>query len=122
MRGMIMSVSTMCGLFLEQSEGSIATLGFEAGKAERLADGHAKAADGLLVIDNQQTDTEVMSHEAALPMVCSTTEMNSWTRNGFSTQGAPVRRRVAAVSSLAISPVMNTSREASSGRLSAIQA
>src|ERR1035438_3381287 len=25
-------------------------------------------------------------------MVCSTTEMNSCTRNGFSTQGAPVRR------------------------------
>src|SRR5216683_761249 len=105
------------GLFFEQGEGSVAALGFEAEETERFADGNAEAADGLLVIDNQQSDAEVLSHEAALPKVCSTTEMKSWTRNGFSTQGAPVRRSVAAVSSLAISPVMNTSREASSGRL-----
>src|SRR5271157_1244078 len=109
------------GLFLKQSEGSITTLGFEARKTERFADRHAQAADGLLVIDDQQSNAEV-GHGATLPMVCWTTEINSRTRNGFSTQGAPVRRRVAAVSSLAMSPVMNTRREASSGRLTAIQA
>src|ERR1035441_6021553 len=115
------------GLFLEQGEGGGAALGFEAGEAERFADGHAEAADGLLVIDNQQSYAEVVCrqiliHEAALPRVCSTTVMKSRTRNGFSTHGAPVRRRVAAVSSLAISPVMKTRREASSGRWAAIQA
>src|SRR5208337_2239994 len=111
----------MHGLLLEQGEGGVTALGFEAQETERLADGHAQAADGLLVIDNQQSDAEVC-HGVTLPMVCWTTEMNSRTRNGFSTQGAPVRRRVAAVSSLAMSPVMNTRREASSGRLAAIQA
>src|SRR5208337_801948 len=115
------------GLFLKQGEGRVPALGFEAGEAERLADGDAEAADGLLVVDNQQSNAEVVvcqiaSHEAPLPMVCSTTAMKSRTRNGFSTQGAPVRRNVAAVSSLAMSPVMKTRREASSGRWEAIQA
>ena len=48
------------GLFLEQGEGGVAALGFEAEEAERLADGHAEAADGLLVVDDQQSDAEVV--------------------------------------------------------------
>ena len=79
------------GLFVEQGESGVGVLGFEAIQAQRLGDGDAEAADGLLVIDNQQADAEVvlgkgrlrrilgriLSHEAALPMVFSTTEMNS---------------------------------------------
>ena len=49
------------GLLFEQGEGSVAALGFEAGEAERLADGDAEAADGLLVVDDQQADAEVVS-------------------------------------------------------------
>ena len=40
------------GLFLEQGEGSVTALGFQAEEAKRFADGNAEAADGLLVIDN----------------------------------------------------------------------
>jgi hypothetical protein len=48
------------GLLLEQGERCVTALGFEARKAERFADGHAEAADGLLVIDNQQADAKVV--------------------------------------------------------------
>src|SRR5271157_1285790 len=94
----------------------------QAGKPQRLADSHAELADALLVIHDQQPDSEILLHDIALPMVFSTTEISCCTRNGFSTQGAPVCRKVAAVSSLAMSPVMKTSLEASSGRWAAIQA
>ena len=61
MRGMTMSVSTMCtGCSSSRARAALAALGFEAEEAERLADGDAEAADGLLVIDNQQSDAEVV--------------------------------------------------------------
>src|SRR5580704_15053613 len=109
------------GLFLEQGEGGFATGGFEADETKSLPYGYAQAADALFVVDYQQSDAKVFTH-SAFPMVFSTTEMNCCTRNGFSTQGAPVRRRVSTVCSLATSPVMNTSRSVSSGRWVAIQA
>src|ERR1700756_4421342 len=129
------------GLFLEQSQGGLTAFGFLAYKTEPFTHGHAERADALLVIHHQQANAQFfvgmmlprlivaaefltairMTHKA-FPIVFSTTEMNWRTRNGFSTQGAPVLRRVSTVSSLAISPVMNTIREASSGRFFAIQA
>jgi hypothetical protein len=133
MRGMTMSVSTMCtGCSSSRARAASPLSASRQRKAERFADRDAEAADGLLVIDDQQSDAKVvlreilrsgiLRHHAALPMVCSTTVMKSCTRNGFSTQGAPVRRSVAAVSSLAMSPVIKTRRVASSGRCLAIQA
>src|SRR5207249_8140270 len=103
------------GLLFEQGEGSFATGRLQTHKSQGLTHGDAQAANALLVIDNQQPDPKVFTH-SAFPMVFSTTEMNCCTRKGFSTQGAPVRRSVSTVCSLAMSPVMNTSLEASSGR------
>ena len=48
------------GLFLEQRQSRVAALGFKTEEAKRFADGHAEAADGLLVIDDQQSDAEVV--------------------------------------------------------------
>src|SRR5258707_900610 len=109
------------GLLFKQSQRGFTALRFAARKAERLTDCHAELADTLLVVHHQQPDSELLIHDAR-PIVFSTTEINCCTRNGFSTQGAPVFWRVATVSSLAISPVMKTTFEASSGRWSAIQA
>src|SRR5258707_7389114 len=108
-------------LLFEQGQSRLPAVGLHADKPEGLAHGHAELADALLVIDDQEADSQVFAH-SAFPMVFSTTEMNCCTRNGFSTQGAPVARRVATVSSLAISPVMKTSRLARSGLCLAIQA
>src|SRR5207253_6766231 len=71
-------------------------------------------------IYDQKADFQIITH-CGFPNVFSTTEINCWTRKGFSTQGAPVWRRVSTVSSLATSPVINTIRETSSGRCRAIQ-
>jgi len=45
------------GLFLEQGQRGLAAVGFHAGKAQRLAYGHAQPADALLVVHNQQADS-----------------------------------------------------------------
>ncbi len=49
-------------------------------------------ADALLIIHNQEADSQVFVH-SAFPMVFSTTEINCCTRKGFSTHGAPVSRK-----------------------------
>ncbi len=113
------------GLLLEQGESGIAAVGFKTDEAQSFADGDAELADALLIVHDQQTDAELIltqrrSH-SALPIVFAMTSMNCCTRKGFSTQGAPVWRRVATVSSLAMSPVMKTILEAKSGRCWAIQ-
>src|SRR5579859_1989397 len=114
------------GLFFEQREGGLATFGFEADKTQGLADRGAEFADGLLVVDDQQTDTELFFVPGVIhstfPNVLETTSIKCCTRKGFSTQGAPVSRKLATVSSLAISPVIKTRRLARSGRCWAIQA
>ena len=46
-------------LLFEKSQCRLATLSFQTHKAESLADGDAEFADALLVIDDQQTDTEI---------------------------------------------------------------
>src|SRR4029077_11941110 len=109
------------GLLLQQGESGFAAPRFHADKSEGLTHGHAELADTLLVVNDQKADTQVIAH-SAFPMVFCTTEMNCWTRNGFSTHGTPVSRRVATVSSLAISPVMKIMRDASSGRFRTTQA
>ena len=58
------------GLLLEQGEGGVPALGFQAEEAERLADGHAEAADGLLVIHDQQADAEVVFRQVVLLEFC----------------------------------------------------
>src|SRR5437667_1948704 len=111
----------MCGLLLQHGKRGLASIGFQACETQRLAYGCAEFADTLLVIHDQQTDSKVVTTHSAFPMVFSTTDMNCRTRNGFSTQGAPVLRRVSTVSSLAMSPVMKMILETSSGRFFAIQ-
>src|SRR5579883_889609 len=108
-------------LFLEPGQSGLAAGGFQAYKAQGLPHGDAQAADALLVVNNQQADAKVFAHSVFFNDT-ATTEMNCCTRKGFSTQGAPVRRRVSTVCSLAMSPVMNTRRAASCGRWAAIQA
>ena len=108
-------------LLLEQRQRLFAAVRLEAGEAQRFPHRHAQLPYALLVIHDEQANSQIVVH-SAFPMVFSTTEMNCCTRNGFSTQGAPVCCKVATVSSLAISPVMNTMRDASSGRFLATQA
>src|SRR5207248_10866973 len=102
-------------LFFEQGQRRLAALSFHADEAESLPNRHAEPANALLIVHNQEPDTQVIAH-SAFPMIFSITEINCCTRNGFSTQGAPVFCSVSTVSSLAISPVMKTIRAASSGR------
>ena len=109
-------------LFFEQRHRRLSAVGLGAQEAERLPYRHAELADALLVIHYQQANSQIFAAHNAFPIVFSTTEINCRTRKGFSTQGAPVLRSVSTVSSLAMSPVMNTIREASSGRLRATQA
>src|SRR5882724_1200566 len=108
-------------LLLQDGEGGFPAGRLKTHKAQSLSYGDAQTANALFVIDNQQTDTKVFTH-SAFPMVFSTTEINCATRKGFSTQGAPVWRSVLTVFSLAMSPVINTSRDVRSGRLASIQA
>ena len=63
-------------LLVEHGQGRIAAFGLQTGKAQRLADGHAEAADGLFVVHDQQTNAEIFAHNTALPIVFSTTAMN----------------------------------------------
>src|ERR1039458_8884726 len=91
-----------------------------ANEAECAADRHAEFADTLLVIDDQKANAKIVVHtgsRCAFPMVISTVARRSCTRKGFSTQGAPVSRKMATVSSFTISPVINTMRLDNSGRL-----
>ena len=112
-------------LLFEQGQGRLATIGFQTDEPQRFTHGDAELADALLIVDDEQTDAKVVLTQrqlaqsvghCAFPMVLATTSMNCCTRKGFSTQGAPVSRRVATVSSLAMSPVMKTSLNARSGR------
>src|SRR5208337_1681008 len=113
-------------LLLQQGQGGVSSLGLETDKTEGLADRDAEFTDALLVVHDQQPDAQVFfvrwTVHYTFPRVFDTTSINWCTRNGFSTHGAPVSRRVATVSSLAMSPVMKTTRPARSGRWRAIQA
>src|SRR6266566_2316649 len=108
-------------LLLQQCECRFSVAGFDAREAQALRYSHAKAADTFFVVHHQKSDFQMFGH-CGFPIVCSTTEINCCTLNGFSTHGAPVLCRVAAVSSFAMSPVMKTRREESSGRLRETQA
>src|SRR5580692_1546479 len=116
----------MYGLLFQKCQGGLAALGFEADEPQRLTDCRAKFTDSLLIIHDQQTNAEIFFTSCVIhstfPNVFEITSMNCWTRNGFSTQGAPVSRKVATVSSFAMSPVMKTSRFARSGRCRTIHA
>src|SRR5205807_6867512 len=90
----------MRGLLLGQGDGGFATGRLQAYEPQSFSYGDAQAANALFVIDNQQANAKVFTH-STFPMVFSTTEMNCCTRKGFSTQGAPVRRSVSTVCSLA---------------------
>src|SRR5580658_3691027 len=100
----------MRGLFFEQRQRRLAAFRFQTDEAQRLAHGHAEFADALLVVDDQQANAKIFfttgTVHSAFPKVFETTSIKGCTRNGFSTQGAPVSRNVATVSSLAISPVI----------------
>src|SRR5713226_8947977 len=108
-------------LFLQQCERRFSVAGFQAREAQALRYGHAEPPDTFLVVHHQKSDFQMFGHRG-FPIVCSTTEINCCTLKGFSTQGTPVLCRVAAVSSFAMSPVMKTRREESSGRLRETQA
>src|ERR1700674_3384436 len=114
------------GLLFEQRQCRFPAFRFQADKAERLADGDAEFTDALLVVDDQHANAKIFFApwviHWAFPKVCETTSINCCTRKGFSTQGAPVSRKVATVSSLAMSPVIKMMREAKSGRWRATQA
>ena len=56
------------GMFFQQSQRGFAAVGFQAGKPQRFAYGHAEFADTLLVIHHQQTDSKVFAH-SAFPIV-----------------------------------------------------
>src|SRR6266568_750254 len=108
-------------LLLQQRERRFSVAGFQAGEAQALGYSDAEAADTFFIVHHQKSDFQRFGH-CGFPIVCSTTEINCCTLKGFSTQGAPVLCRVAAVSSFAMSPVMKTKREESSGRLRETQA
>ena len=81
------------GLLFEQREGGIATIGFQANEAQGLTHGDAQLANGLLVIDDQQANAKIFFRHGkfakcgghrAFPIVFSTAEIRSCTRNGFS--------------------------------------
>ncbi len=82
------------GLLLEQCQRGLPAFRFQADKSESLADRDAEFADTLLVVDDQQANAKVFSvpwaTHSAFPNVLDTTSINCCTRNGFSTQGAPV--------------------------------
>src|ERR1700733_5859086 len=113
-------------LFFEKRQRRLAAFRLKTHIAESLADGSAEFTDALFVVDDQQADAKIFFHagtaHCVFPIVFEMTSINCCTRKGFSTHGAPVCRSVATVSSLAISPVMNTTRSARSGRWRAIQA
>ena len=72
----------MRGLFFEQGQGGFAAVGFHADEAQGFAHGHAQLADALLVVNDQEANSQVFVH-TALPMVFSTTEMNCLTPEWF---------------------------------------
>ena len=81
------------GCSSRRAKSRFAAIGFEADETQSLAHGHTELADALLVVDDQQTDAKVFFRERrfaerwthrAFPMVFSTAEMRSCTRNGFS--------------------------------------
>src|SRR5690348_9131015 len=108
----------MGGLLLEKRKSRLAALRLEADKTQGLADRNAELANALLIVNDQQANAEIFFADCAVhctfPIVFEITSINCCTRNGFSTHGAPVCRRVATVSSLAMSPVINTMRDARS--------
>ena len=89
-------------------------LRFGADKIQSLAHRHAQAANALFIVYNQKAKARFFFH--GFPMVFSTAASSSWTRKGFSTHGVPSCASSAMVSALAVSPVINTIRDASSGR------
>ena len=62
-------------LLFEQGQSRVAAISLHADKAEAFAHGHTELADTLLIIDDQEADSQVFAH-SAFPMVFSTTEMN----------------------------------------------
>src|SRR4029077_6152470 len=84
------------------------------------ANGHAQAADALLVIHHQQTCFQFVAH--GFPKVFSTTVINCCTRNGFSMHGVLLWAKNACVSLFAVSPLIRIMRAHSSGRFFWIQA
>src|SRR5258708_2820274 len=97
-------------LLFQQRERGFAAIGFEADESEGFAHGYTQFADALLIIDDQQTNPQLVlakrrftrrDAHCDLPMVFSTAEIRSCTRNGFSKYSAPILRRVLTVSSLA---------------------
>ncbi len=75
-------------LLFEQGQSGLSTIGFKADEAESFAHSDAQLANALLVVDDQQTDAKVFLVELgahrAFPIVFSTAEIRSCTRNGFS--------------------------------------
>jgi hypothetical protein len=53
-------------LFFEQSQRGLAAVGFEADKAQRLADSNAELADALFIVNDQEADAEVFPVESGL--------------------------------------------------------
>ena len=93
-------------LLFEQGQRGFAAIGFETDESQSFAHGDAELADALLVVDDQHADAKVFPVariiHSSFPNVLATTSINCCTRKGFSTQGAPVARNVATVSSLAM--------------------
>ncbi len=53
-------------LLFEQGQSGLAAIGFEADEAQGFAHGDAELADGLLVVDDQETDAEIFLVRAGL--------------------------------------------------------
>src|ERR1700683_59897 len=101
-----------CGL--NRCQRRLGRLRFRTDELQTLSHSHTKPADTLFVVDDQKAKARFFFH--GLPMVLSTAAKSSWTRKGFSTHGVPSCASNARVSALAVSPVINTIRDASSGR------
>src|SRR5438270_9023653 len=110
-------------LFFQERKSGFAAFGLQAHKTQGLSNGRAELANALLIVYDEQANALIFFTviHSAFPNVLETTSINWATRNGFSTQGAPVWRKVATVSSLAMSPVIKMIRDARSGRLREIQ-
>ncbi len=113
--GSFKSVTTISGGAVSTDTSAASAVSASAQtKIQALADRHAQAADALFVIHDQKAKSRLFLH--GFPMVFSTAARSSWTRKGFSTHGVPSCASKAMVSALAVSPVINTIRAASSGR------
>src|SRR6185437_6635942 len=73
-----------CGRF-QAGECSFGAFCLVALKSQHSAYSHAQLANALVIVNDQEPDSQVIGHFCSgLPKSLSTVAMSSWTRNGFS--------------------------------------